>query len=288
MRKRIQLILLIISILVIVGLLIIPFHFSLGSRDSDTKRSRIDIIAHRGASGVAPENTMPAFDSAIADGADYIELDVHLTKDNKVVVMHDRTVNRTTNGSGKISNLDSDYIETLDAGSWFGEPFANTRVPLLEDVIKRVGRRAKLLIEIKKSGESNTGIEKKVAELIYQYEAENWCTVQSFNDDVLETFHQNWPDIVLHKLFVFKFRFLPYVFDGKITYFDVEKYDYVSAFTMHQRFAEKSFLKKIHAAGKKANAWGCSNKGSCKLENMRMWDGIITNYPGFYKDQSYK
>ena len=54
---------------------------------------------------------------------------------------------------------------------------------------------------------------------------------------------------------------------------------------MHHRFAEKSFLNKIHASGKKANAWGCSRKGSCKLENMKIWDGIITNYPVVYMDQ---
>ena len=109
-------------------------------------------IAHRGASGTAPENTLPAIDSALAAGVDYIEIDVHLSLDGKVIVIHDATVDRTTNGTGKVQKLTAEYIQSLDAGSWFGEPFIGVKVPTLEEVIRHIDGKVKLLIEIKKKG----------------------------------------------------------------------------------------------------------------------------------------
>lgn len=285
MKKSIRLVLFIIAVLVLIILVFIPLHFTTDSTEDADITWRTEIIAHRGASAVAPENTLPAIDSAIAAGADCIEIDVHLSKDNKVVVIHDKTVDRTTNGSGRVSELTSDYIKTLDAGSWFDEEFMGIQVPFLEEIIETVNAQTKLLIEIKKGKEEYNGIEKEVAALIIKHHAEEWCIVQSFSDKSLEEVHKDWPGIKLHKLFVFKFRFLPYVFDGGITYFDFKKYEYVDAFNIHQRFTEDRFLRKIHAGGKKANAWGCVSKGSCKLKNMRLWDGLITDYPGNYKAQ---
>lgn len=82
------------------------------------------IIAHRGASGTAPENTFAAFQKAVDLRADMIELDVHLTRDKQLIVMHDSTVDRTTDGKGKIADLTLGEIKMLDAGSWFGAEFA--------------------------------------------------------------------------------------------------------------------------------------------------------------------
>lgn len=80
--------------------------------------SYIDVVAHRGASGYAPENTFAAFDKAVQMGADYIELDVHRSKDGELVVIHDSTVDRTTDGSGKVGELTVEELNALDAGSW--------------------------------------------------------------------------------------------------------------------------------------------------------------------------
>lgn len=258
----------------------IPFHIpwlSCGNNDSKS----IAIIAHRGASGVAPENTLPAIDSALASMADYIEVDVCLSNDKRVIVIHDQFVDRTTNGNGKVSELNWEYIKTLDAGEWFGEAFKGTGVPLLEDVINRVNGKSKLLIEIKRG--DHEGIEDEVGRLIKTYNAEEWCVVQSFSDESLKKLHNSWPEIELHKLFVFKFRILPLIYDGNITYFNFEKYNFVKAFNFHQRFGNAAFLRKIHTRGKKANAWGCSARGSCKVENMGIWDGLITDHPEDYK-----
>ncbi len=120
------------------------------------------VVAHRGASGIAPENTLPAIDKALLAGADFIEIDVQLTRDRQVVLMHDETVDRTTNGKGKIGEMTADQVAGLDAGSWFGAEFTGTKVPLLEEVVAHIGGRTGLLIEIKKKKGFNEGIEEEV------------------------------------------------------------------------------------------------------------------------------
>ncbi len=94
------------------------------------------VIAHRGASGHAPENTLAAFKRALGMGATFIETDLQLTRDSRFVAMHDATVNRTTNGQGKVHDLTLTELRRLDAGSWFGSEFAGERIPTLEEVLE--------------------------------------------------------------------------------------------------------------------------------------------------------
>src|SRR5262247_3042575 len=95
------------------------------------------IIAHRGASSYAPENTIAAFDLALQMGAHHLELDVHLTCDDHLVVIHDDAVDRTTNGTGPVASQTLAVLQMLDAGAWFGEAFAGARIPTLADVLTR-------------------------------------------------------------------------------------------------------------------------------------------------------
>jgi len=272
-------ILFLMALIVIGILLFVPFHFPVMASGTDQEHE-LTIIAHRGASGLAPENTIPAIDLALKSGADYIEVDVHLSKDKRLVVMHDRTVNRTTDGEGRISDLEWSYIQTLDAGCWFEARYNDTAVPLLEEIIQKVNGKAKLLIEIK-SGE-HPAIADEVFRLIEDQQATDWCEIQSFSDEILEYIHNRYPAIKLHKLFFFKFRFLPWIFDGSISRFSFKKYSYIQAFNFHHSFTNKGFLRQVHDGGKKANAWGCTKENSCKTKNMNLWDGIITNFPGRY------
>ncbi|MGH9676157.1 MAG: glycerophosphodiester phosphodiesterase [Candidatus Acidiferrum sp.] len=94
------------------------------------------VIAHRGASGHAPENTLAAFREAVALGATFIETDLQLTRDARFVAIHDDTVNRTTNGQGAVHDLTLAEVRKLDAGSWFGSEFAGERVPTLEEILE--------------------------------------------------------------------------------------------------------------------------------------------------------
>ena len=94
------------------------------------------VIAHRGASGHAPENTLAAFRRAVALGASFIETDLHLSRDARFVAIHDDTVHRTTNGQGKVHDLTLADLRRLDAGSWFGSEFSGERIPTLEEILE--------------------------------------------------------------------------------------------------------------------------------------------------------
>ena len=97
--------------------------------------AQIAVISHRGEHRAPPENTLPAFQAAIDAGADFFELDVRTTSDGRIVLMHDRTVDRTTNGTGRVHEMTFDQIRALDAGAKFGPQFAGTVVPTLEEAL---------------------------------------------------------------------------------------------------------------------------------------------------------
>lgn len=121
--------------------------------------------------GYAPENTLPSFRMAIDMGVDGVELDVHMTRDGgEVVVIHDFTVDRTTNGRGGfIKDLTLAEIKKLDAGARFGGKWRGVAVPTLEEVFREFGRRIKYKVEIKRGGDYYPGIERRVVELIRRY-----------------------------------------------------------------------------------------------------------------------
>tara|TARA_Y100000590_G_scaffold55849_1_gene58478 strand:+ start:5510 stop:6268 length:759 start_codon:yes stop_codon:yes gene_type:complete len=113
------------------------------------------LIAHRGSSEYFPENTIAAFDHALELGFNFLELDIHLTLDNVLIVMHDSEVDRTSDGSGPINQMSLQQIKNLDAGSWFEGPVVLNeiqRVPTLEEILQRYSNQAHIHIEIK-SGE---------------------------------------------------------------------------------------------------------------------------------------
>jgi len=141
------------------------------------------VIAHRGASSYAPENTLAAFDLAIEMGVRHIELDVHATRDNHIVVIHDDTVDRTTDGSGPVTNFTLATLRKLDAGSWFGGHFAGERIPTFDEVLGRYKGRIHIHTEIK--GQS-TYLSQRTADLIRQHGMAQEVTITSFQRVRLE------------------------------------------------------------------------------------------------------
>ncbi|MBX9791158.1 MAG: glycerophosphodiester phosphodiesterase family protein [Pirellulales bacterium] len=113
------------------------------------QRTPVKIAFHRGAKRYAPENTLAALEKAIALGADFVEFDVRLTSDKQAVLLHDATLDRTTNGLGPVAALALADVQKLDAGSWFGQPFANARVPTLDEFLTAIRGRAKLYFDAK-------------------------------------------------------------------------------------------------------------------------------------------
>jgi glycerophosphoryl diester phosphodiesterase len=113
-----------------------------------TSLSQPVIFAHRGASAHAPENTLAAFELALAQNADAIELDVKLSADGRVVVIHDQTVDRTTGSRGRVRDLTLSQLQALDAGSFFSEKYQGEKIPTLEEVFEMVGKRTFINIEL--------------------------------------------------------------------------------------------------------------------------------------------
>ncbi len=152
------------------------------------------VIAHRGFSGRAPENTLAAIREAIAIGADMAEIDVTLTADERVVVIHDETLDRTTNGVGKVADHGFDEIRSLDAGSWFAPQFAGEKVPTLDEILDTTNGRILLNVEIK-SEAVDRGISDKVATVIKERGMADQVIVSSFSPTALEQIHAVAPGI---------------------------------------------------------------------------------------------
>lgn len=107
------------------------------------------VIGHRGASGYAPENTFAAFDRALGLGADGVETDIRLTRDGVLVLLHDNTVDRTTDGRGHLADMTWSEVQKLDAGGWYGATYAGQRLPSLEELLDRYVGRLQLVLELK-------------------------------------------------------------------------------------------------------------------------------------------
>lgn len=148
-------------------------------------RDRVLNFAHRGASHDAPENTLAAFRLALEMGADGVELDVQVSKDGEAVVIHDFTVDRTTDGHGAVKDKTMAELRELDAGSWFDKRFAGERIPTLEEVIVEVGQQLLLNIEIKARVLSGAHLVAEVVRLIEDHNLVHRVIVSSFNPFVL-------------------------------------------------------------------------------------------------------
>ena len=147
------------------------------------------IIAHRGYRQKYPENTLAAFQAAMAAGAQMIELDVMLSRDRRPVVVHDDTLERTTNGTGAVKDFTLEELKKLDAGSWFEPRFADQRLPELSEVLALAGGRTRVNIEIKaqayESGHPPDAIENQVVAMVRKMNLQDCALISSFEIDFL-------------------------------------------------------------------------------------------------------
>lgn len=163
--------------------------------------SKPAVFAHRGARRVAPENTLPAFDRALAMGVAGIEFDVHLTTDGRLVVIHDFTVDKTTDGRGAVTAMSAAEVRRLDAGSHFDVAFAGVQVPFLEEVLDLVGDRCRLNIEIKSMNPYANDASAAVAAVIRDRNLYAQVLVSSFNPVTLIKLRHLDPKIALGMLY---------------------------------------------------------------------------------------
>src|SRR5271170_2377398 len=149
-------------------------------------------IAHRGASAVAPENTIAAFDEAIRLGASAVEFDVRLTADAVPVVIHDETVDRTTNGRGAVNSLTRLDLLRLDAGSWKHPRFSGVRIPTLQEVLQTIGSQAVPVLELKVPVDPDL-----IRNILEENDALDRAVILSFDVGIVETFRRRLPGVTL-------------------------------------------------------------------------------------------
>lgn len=151
------------------------------------------VVGHRGWPLRFPENTLVGFKGALDLGVDAIELDVHVTKDDHVVVIHDEDAGRTTDGKGPVREMTLSELKKLDAGGWFGEEFAGERIPTLEEVMELVAGRIALAVEVKGPGETTDRLNAKLIPLVTGYPGD--VIVHSFDAEYLRAFRRACPEI---------------------------------------------------------------------------------------------
>lgn len=143
------------------------------------------VIAHRGASGDAPENTIAAFELALEQEADGIQLEVHLSKDNHPVVINDFTLERTTDGAGPVSQYTVRELKRLDAGGWRGARFRGQRLQTLQEVLERFRDRTRFWIELRGGSDVYDGIEERVVSTVEIYDVVERAVLQSVDHGAL-------------------------------------------------------------------------------------------------------
>ena len=230
--------------------------------------SRTQVTAHRGFSRKAPENTLPAFEAAMDCGADYIELDVQLTADDVLVVCHDDKLDRTTDGTGKLSSYTYDELMQFSAGSWFGKDgeFDDVRIPSMTEVLDLVGKDIMLNIEIKRSGDPKRTAE-KVVELVEEYGIVNSCYVTSFSYPALKKVKQLNPKI--------KTAFIA----NLATATSYAQLPYIDAVSMNYLFVNQSVVNSAHHNGKRIFVWTVDRQSEMQKMMALGVDNIITDRP---------
>ncbi|MDF9763251.1 glycerophosphoryl diester phosphodiesterase [Peribacillus simplex] len=185
--------------------------------NSSIYEKKIVNIAHRGASGYAPEHTIPAYQLGEQMKGDYIEIDLQMTKDGRLIAMHDEKVDRTTNGTGLVKDLTLAEIKKLDAGTWFNEKYPQLAkkkyegltVPTLEEVFMKFGRQANYYIETK-SPDVYPGMEEELLQVLKENKMVDSkgrtknVLIQSFSQESLLKVHDMNPNLPLVQLFSYK------------------------------------------------------------------------------------
>lgn len=236
------------------------------------------VIAHRGAMGYAPENTISAFKLAIELGANALELDLRQTKDSIPVVLHDATINKTTNGNGNVNIFNFADLKKLDAGSWFDKKFSGEKIPSLKEVIDVLNDSTILIIEFKEGNETYPGIEERVVKLVKENAIESRTIFKSFDPNVLKRLRAIEPDIPLCYVYAVRIPWLGMIVDRGVTFGSVYNID-AEYLQPHRFFLSKSFVTDAQSKGFKIISWGVNSLEAITESLDYAVEGIETDYP---------
>lgn len=229
------------------------------------------VFGHRGAKAYAPMNTIPAFELAAEQGAHGIELDVHFSSDNELVIIHDYTVDGTSNGTGEVAKMSLDELKSLDAGSWFDAKFAGTRIPTLDEVFQTFGQALIVNVEIKVYNLEDTSIEQAVADCIIRNNMQKRVIVSSFATQNLQRLHRIAPDIPLGYLQS------PETMSGE-TQGVLNQAIYQAEHWQHTMI-EQDQMDYAKEVGKYVNTWTVNDSARARQLRLLGVHAIITDYP---------
>ncbi len=229
------------------------------------------IFAHRGASAYAPENTLAAFELAAAQGAPAIEFDVKLTTDKQVVIHHDQTLERTTNGNGQITRHSYAALNELDAGLWKSEKYRGEKIPLLNDVLEAVGKKVLINIELTNYATPLDGMVPFVAEIVKKHNLQDRILFSSFYFTNLLSARKLLPTVPIGLL----------ILDGNQGWHQRLVSTLVKFDADHPYLTDvnERMVSRLHNAGRRVNVWTVNDPSDMrKLRSMGV-DGIFTDDP---------
>jgi glycerophosphoryl diester phosphodiesterase len=258
------------------SLLFSPFSQAFAEESTAGERKQVDNIAHRGAAGYAPENTIAGFDLAVDMKTDYIEIDVQRSKDGELVVIHDTTVDRTTDGTGRVGDLTLQQLQSLDAGSWKGDSFAGESIPTFDEILERYHGKVGILIELK-APEPYPGIEEQVAEALIERnldQAQNEkIIIQSFNFQSMKKMDQLLPKVPIGVLTSNRTHTTQEALKEFSTY--------AEWFNPSYGIVTEEVVDKVHGLDMQIGSWTVrSQEAADFLFDMNV-DAIITDYPDY-------
>jgi glycerophosphoryl diester phosphodiesterase len=249
--------------------------------------NRTQVIAHQGGDGVWPGDTMYAFEKAVEIGADVLEMDAHITKDGRIVLMHDETVDDTTDGTGLIEDMTLEELKKLDAAYQWSKDGGQTfpyrgqgiQVPTLDELFQEFPQML-YVIEIKLT---ENPIEKPMCDLIHEYNMQDKVLIASFHDDVMKNFRETCPDVATSAS---RTEVRNYVLPGKaflwgfyIPHFQSIQPPYDPKDSLNIPIMTERFIRESHAKNIKVEPWTVDDPELMKQYIEWGVDGIITDRP---------
>lgn len=264
----------VVAVLWITGILYILDMVYHGAALSDDIIAETQITAHRGSSRLAPENTMSAIEAAVEEMADYVELDVQMTKDGVIVLGHDATLKRVAGINRSIASMTWEELQKLEVGSWFSPDFAGERIPKLEEVLDFCKGKIYLNIEIKNVGKDSL-LPEKVVCLILENGMEEQCVVSSTSLGYLE--RVKLLDPKLRTGYILSAAYGDFYFEEKANFISIRA-----------SFVNRQMVERAHARGMTVHAWTVNSKSEMERLRLMEVDNLITDYPVLAREIIYR
>jgi glycerophosphoryl diester phosphodiesterase len=229
------------------------------------------VFAHRGASAYAPENTLAAFELAARQGAPAIEFDVKLTSDRQVIIIHDPTLERTTNGSGAIGKHSLAELRELDAGSWKSPEFRGEKIPLLTDVLEAVGKKVLINIELTNYATPFDGLTREVAGLVKKHALQERVIFSSFYFTNLLAARRLLPTVPCAQL----------ILEGREGWLQRATARFMDLEAEHPYTSDVNaeLVERLHARGRRVHVWTVNDPADMRRLRACGVDGIFSDDP---------